>query len=85
VRQIIDKILQLDDVRDSQKSLTDRVESLEKKVVDLEKMNEDMARSIAALAIIQANLLKELQNMFSKTKKQSIPVFTQRKTDDYMN
>lgn len=79
------KLLNLDEIRESNNILAVRVGELEKKVCDLEHTNEELSKSVAAVAIIQANLLRELQALFNSHKKPTPPVFIQRKTDDYTN
>ena len=79
------KLLSLDAIRESNNVLAARVSALEQKVCDLEHTNEDLSRSVAAVAIIQANLLRELQILFNRHKKPTPTVFIQSKTDDYTN
>jgi uncharacterized coiled-coil protein SlyX len=81
----LNNLLELDEIKQNNELMAERVSALEKKVADLEKINEDLSRSVAAIAIIQANLLKELQNLFSSAKKTTPRIFAQRKTDDYTN
>ena len=89
MRQVVEsyltRLLNLDQIKASNESLELRIKSLENKINDLEKSNEDLSRSVAAVAIIQANLLRELQTAFNNTRKATRPVFVNRKTDDYTN
>jgi|LakMenE18May11ns_1017448.scaffolds.fasta_scaffold9812023_2 uncharacterized coiled-coil protein SlyX len=85
VSSYFSKILNLDDLVKSNNTLSTRVDELEKQVCDLERTNEELSKSVAAVAIIQANLLRELQTLFNNHKKAALPVFVQRKTDDYTN
>lgn len=79
------KFLNLEQLRATNTALETRIGELETQVTDLEKSNEDLSRSIAAIALIQANLLRELQAALNNTKKTTQPVFISRKTDDYTN
>lgn len=89
MRQVVEsyltRLLNLDQIKATNDALEVRVKSLENKIVDLEKSNEDLSRSVAAVAIIQANLLRELQTAFDSSRKATRPVFVNRKTDDYTN
>ena len=85
VGEYFSRLLSLDEIKASNSALANRVDALEKKVSDLERVNEELSKSVAAVAIIQANLLRELQTLFNNHKKTTRPVFIQRKTDDYTN
>lgn len=85
VESYLTRLLNLDQIKATNDALEVRVKSLENKIIDLEKSNEDLSRSVAAVAIIQANLLRELQTAFNSTRKATRPVFINRKTDDYTN
>jgi len=85
VESYLTRLLNLDQIKSANEALEVRVRSLENKVNDLEKSNEDLSRSVAAVAIIQANLLRELQTAFNSARKATHPVFVNRKTDDYTN